>query len=490
MSDLSHLPAQTLHLARSAGPGLPPEIPGLVDGLRIQARSVQGVFTRWRWAFVWATQLLFYGLPWVIWEGRPAVWFDLEGRRFHLLGAVLFPQDLIYLTGLLVFSALLLFLATTLAGRVWCGFSCPQTVYTEIFQWVEHHTEGDRQARLRLDAAAWGPRKLLRRGGKHALWALIGLWTGLTLVGYFTPIRSLLPAVAQGALGPWEAFWVLFYGAATYLHAGVLREKVCQHMCPYGRFQAALMDRDTLIVAYDSHRGEPRGSRPRGTDARVLKQGACVDCTLCVQVCPVGIDIRQGLQAACIACGACIDACNRVMDQLKAPRGLVRLTTPRSLEGDGVSPQGAPWWRALARPRVWLYGGLLSLVGVALMWGWLQRPTLRLNAMRDRSVMTRQVGRGEVENLYRLQLMNASGQPQRVRLHVSGIQGLTLLDAEPVLLEPAGAQTQSVRVRMASVQARSLAGQIVPIRFELRAEPDQGEAGLRADTASTLVLPR
>jgi len=487
MSDLTHLPAQTLHLARSAGPGLPPEIPGLADGLRIQARSVQGAFTRWRWAFVWATQLLFYGLPWVTWEGLPAVWFDLDARRFHLLGAVLFPQDLIYLTGLLVFSALLLFLATTLAGRVWCGFTCPQTVYTEIFQWVEHHTEGDRQARLRLDAAAWGPRKLLRRGGKHLVWALIGLWTGLTLVSYFTPIRSLLPAVAQGALGPWEAFWVLFYGAATYLHAGVLREKVCQHMCPYGRFQAALMDRDTLIVAYDTRRGEPRGSRPRGSDARVLNQGACVDCTLCVQVCPVGIDIRQGLQAACIACGACIDACNRVMDQLKAPRGLIRLSTPRGLEGG--AGQQARGWQSRARPRVWLYGGLLSLVGLALVVGWLQRPTLRLNAMRDRSVMARQVGQGEAENLYRLQLMNASGRPHRVVLNVSGAEGLSLLDAEPVLLEPAGAQTVSVRVRMASAPAQSLAGQIVPIRFELRGLPDHGEAVLHADTASTLVLP-
>lgn len=490
MSDLSHLPAQTLHLARSAGPGLPPEIPGLTEGLRIQARSVRGTFTRWRWALVWATQLLFYGLPWLGWDGQPAVWFDLEGRRFHLLGAVLFPQDLIYLTGLLVFSALLLFLATTLAGRVWCGFSCPQTVYTEIFQWIEHHVEGDRQARLRLDAAAWGSQKLLRRGSKHVLWALFGLWTGLTLVGYFTPIRDLLAAAHQGALGPWEAFWVFFYGAATYLHAGVLREKVCQHMCPYGRFQAALMDRDTLIVAYDSNRGEPRGSRPRGSDPRALNQGACVDCTLCVQVCPVGIDIRQGLQAACIACGACIDACNRVMDQLKAPRGLIRLTTPRGLEEGGSSATAMGGWRLLARPRVWVYGSLLGLVGGALVWGWLQHPTLRVNAMRDRSVMVRQVGQGEVENLYRLQLMNASMQPHRVSLRVSGVEGLSLLDGDPVLLAPAGAQTLSVRVRLAAAQAQSLAGQIVPIRFELQGLPESGRATLQADTASTLVLPR
>ena len=293
------------------------------------------------------------------------------------------------------------------------------------------------------------------------------------------------PQLSGTGVGPWEAFWVLTYSLLTCANAGYLREKVCQHMCPYGRFQAALMDRDTLIVAYDSRRGEPRGSRPRGSDARVLNQGACVDCTLCVQVCPVGIDIRQGLQAACIACGACIDACNRVMDQLKAPRGLIRLSTPRGL-AQGTDSVAAAW----RRPRVWLYGGLLGLVGLALLVGWLQRPTLRLNAMRDRSVMARQVGQGEVENLYRLQLMNASGQPHRVVLHVSGAEGLSLLDAEPVLLAPAGAQTVSVRVRMAAAPAQSRAGQIVPIRFELQGLPDHGEAVLQADTASTLVLPR
>ncbi|OYV02389.1 MAG: cytochrome c oxidase accessory protein CcoG, partial [Burkholderiales bacterium PBB5] len=303
--------------AASGGPAIAPAV-------KIQARHVTGRHARWRWALVALTQAVFCGLPWLTWQGRQAVLFDLEARRFFLFDAVLFPQDLVYLTGLLVFSALLLFAATAIAGRVWCGFACPQTVYTALFQWIEHHTEGDRLARLRLDAASWRAGKLLRRGGKHALWALLSLLTGFSLVAWFTPARSLAAALPGLALGPWEAFWILFYGAATYLHAGLLREKVCQHACPYGRFQGSMLDRHSLVVGYDAARGEPRGARARGTEARAKGQGDCVDCTLCVQVCPVGIDIRHGLQAACISCGLCIDACDQVMDKLGAPRGLVR----------------------------------------------------------------------------------------------------------------------------------------------------------------------
>ena len=371
--------------------------PGIAPALKIQARHIRGRYSRWRWAIVALTQLVFCGLPWLTWNGRQAVWFDLEGLRFFLFDAVLFPQDLSYLTGLLVCAALLLFAATSIAGRVWCGFACPQTVYTAMFMWIEQRVEGDRSARLRLDKAAWGPDKLMRRVGKHGAWIALSLLTGFSLVAWFTPARSLAAALPALAWGPWETFWILFYAAATYLHAGLLREKVCQHACPYGRFQGAMLDAKTLVVGYDQARGEPRAPRPRGQAARAAAQaqgrGDCIDCTLCVQVCPVGIDIRQGLQAACISCGLCIDACNQVMDKLGQPRGLVRFGATQA-----QGPSTGSWRHALARPRVVIYTGVLLSLAAAMSWSWLERPTLRLNAVRDRSTLARIVDDGWVEN--------------------------------------------------------------------------------------------
>lgn len=459
---------------------------GISRDPKIQARAVRGLFSRWRWALVWITQLVFYALPWLQINGRQAVLFDLEARRFFLFGAVLYPQDLIYLTALLVFSALLLFFATTVAGRVWCGFACPQTVYTEMFMWLEHRFEGDRLARLRLDESRWNANKLLRRGGKHLAWGALSLWTGLTLVGWFTPIRELMPALAVGALGPWELFWSGFYGLFTYTNAGLLREKVCQHMCPYGRFQGSMMDKNTLIVAYDTRRGEPRGARSRGSDARSKGQGDCVDCTLCVQVCPVGIDIRQGMQAPCISCGLCIDACDSVMDKLRAPHGLVRFATQTELESP-VPGQGG-LLAHLMRPRVLIYGGLLALAGCALVLGLWLRPTLRVDAVRDRGVLARQVEDGQIENLYRLQLMNASERERSLALSVDGLPGLRLASVPQVRLAPAAAETVTVVLRLDAAQAQALAGRIAPIRFRVNEQAETGSA--LALTESTFVVPR
>ena len=452
---------------------------------KIQARSITGVFTRWRWAMVWITQLVFYGLPWLSMNGRQAVLFDLQADRFFLFGAVLYPQDLIYLAGLLVISALLLFFATTVAGRVWCGFACPQTVYTELFQWIEHRLEGDRQARIRLDGNPWNVNKLLRRGGKHLAWAILGVWTGFTLVGYFTPIQTLLQSVPH-ALGPWETFWIGFYGLATYGNAGFLRESVCQHMCPYGRFQGSLMDANTLYVAYDEARGEPRSSRPRGTEPAQRGSGACVDCTLCVQVCPVGIDIRHGLQAACISCGVCIDACNQVMDKMRAPRGLIRLASERTRS----EPPGRTlsWRDHLSRRRVQVYGGLLVLATGMLVWSFAERPTLHLNAMRDRGVLARQLSDGTVQSVYRLQVMNAREAARDLKIQVHGPDGLRLASSDTVKLAPTGALLQTVTVQLDAAQAQAYAGQVLPIRFSV--SDGLGSAPERAHTQSTLLVPR
>ncbi|MFM6992683.1 MAG: cytochrome c oxidase accessory protein CcoG, partial [Rhodoferax sp.] len=300
-----------------APPDATPEMVSLYEAhKKIYPRSVSGFFSRLRWATVFLTQLVFYGLPWLDWGQRQAVLFDLGARRFYIFNLVLYPQDFIYLTGLLVISALSLFLFTAVAGRLWCGYACPQTVYTEIFLWIEKHTEGDRSARMRRDAGAMSWEKLGRKAAKHALWLAVGVWTGFTFVGYFTPIGVLGREFFSLSVGPWEMFWVFFYGFATYGNAGFMREQVCKHMCPYARFQSAMFDKDTLIVTYDAQRGEPRGARSKKVDLAQTGLGACVDCSLCVQVCPTGIDIRNGLQYQCIGCGACIDVCDTVMEKV------------------------------------------------------------------------------------------------------------------------------------------------------------------------------
>ncbi|MBT9553969.1 MAG: cytochrome c oxidase accessory protein CcoG [Hydrogenophaga sp.] len=451
---------------------------------KIQVRSITGMFTRWRWAMVWITQLVYYGLPWLTVHGRQAVLFDLEAGRFFLFSAVLYPQDLIYLAGLLVISALLLFFATTVAGRVWCGFVCPQTVYTALFQWIERRTEGDRQARLRLDRGPWNAQKLLRRGGKHLAWALLALWTGFTLVGYFTPIRELALAV-PGQLGPWESFWIGFYGLATYGNAGFLRESVCLHMCPYGRFQGSLMDPRTLNVAYDHRRGEPRRAGA-DSDTRAKSAGHCIDCTLCVQVCPTGIDIRDGLQAACIGCGLCIDACNQVMDKIGAPRGLIRMASLRELGGDTSKPGWSlnRFWR----PRVVVYGSLLLIAMAGMTTAFLTRAEVRLNVVRDRSVMARTVELGAVENVYILQLMNASDRARSLNVAVEPSSGVGLLGPSTVVLPPAQAHTFTVTAHMPQAVAAPKAGEIIDIHFEVSDPAHPSLPPVREP--STFIVPR
>ena len=320
---------------------------------QIYMRETKGRYTNWRWACVWLTQLVFYGLPWLSWNQRQAVLFDLGTRKFYLFGIVLLPQDFIYLALLLIICAYALFLFTAVAGRVWCGFSCPQTVYTEIFMWIERKIEGPRSARMRLDKQPWSLSKLSKKSAKHAVWSAVALWTGFTFVAYFTPIRTLAAEVAALALGPWQSFWILFYGFATYGNAGWMREQVCRYMCPYARFQSAMFDSDTLIVSYDKARGEPRGTLSK-TTAKPAAQGSCIDCSMCVQVCPTGIDIRNGLQHDCIGCAACVDACDAVMDKIGAPRGLVRFTTDNALKNNfsvpadpaaRIAPPGTDLWR-------------------------------------------------------------------------------------------------------------------------------------------------
>jgi cytochrome c oxidase accessory protein FixG len=416
---------------------------------KIYPRAVTGIFARWRWGFVWLTQIVFYGLPWLQWNDRQAVLFDLAARRFYIFGFVLYPQDFIYLTGLLVISALSLFLFTAVAGRLWCGFACPQTVYTEVFLWIERKVEGDRPHRIKLDKASFSLEKLVKKTFKHFLWLLVAMWTGFTFVGYFTPIQVLGMEFLQTQMGSWEVFWTFFYAFATYGNAGFMREQVCKYMCPYARFQSAMFDKDTLIVSYDAERGEPRGTRGRKDDFKAKGLGACIDCDLCVQVCPTGIDIRQGLQYECIGCAACVDVCDTVMDKMNYPRGLIRFTTQHALS-TGASAGRDFIVKRVLRPRVLVYGTILLALTIAMMTSLALRTPLRVDVVRDRAALSRIVAGGKLENVYTLQVMNATERTQRYRISAEGLEGLALsADSESeVAVGPAESRWVAVRVQI------------------------------------------
>lgn len=447
---------------------------------KIYPRSVQGVFARWRWAMVFLTQLVFYGLPWLEWGQRQSVLFDLGARRFYIFGLVLYPQDLIYLTGLLVISALALFLFTAVAGRLWCGYTCPQTVYTEIFLWIEHKIEGNRVARIRLDEGTFSLEKLVKKSFKHIVWLGIALWTGFTFVGYFTPIRDLGMAFLQTQMGSWEVFWVFFYGFATYGNAGFMREQVCKYMCPYARFQGAMFDRDTLIVSYDEGRGEPRGVRARGSDASAQGLGDCIDCLLCVQVCPTGIDIRQGQQYECIGCGLCIDACNTVMDRMALPRGLIRYATQNSMAGRWSPRQVL---RRVLRPRVLVYASVMVLLTVGLLVSLVVRTPLKVDVVRDRGALARIAEGGQLENVYRLHIMNATEQTQHYRISAHGLQDLAVSPDAPVTVAPA--ESRGVAVRLQIPYGSAAAGSHI-VYFDVRSADGHAQVSEKA----AFLVPR
>ena len=458
-----------------------------ISEAKIQPRAVSGWFATWRWLLVGLTQALFYGLPWLQWNGRQSVLFDLAARRFYVFGMVLHPQDVIYLAGLLILSAYGLFLFTAVAGRLWCGYACPQTVYTEMFLWVEHRFEGDRQARIRLDAAPWSMNKLARRGGKQTVWLAIGLWTGFTFVAYFTPARVLAGEVAALAVGPWEAFWILFYGLATYDNAGYMREQVCKYMCPYARFQSAMFDRDTLVISYDEKRGEPRGSRPRGVDPATIGRGDCIDCTLCVQVCPTGIDIRKGLQYECIGCAACIDVCDSVMDKMQSPRGLIRYATQNSMAGGWSAAQ---MWRRVLRARVLIYSTVLLLIVTGFVTSLALRMPFKADVVRDRGALARLVEDGRIENVYRIQLMNASEATQRFHIEVDGLPDAVITQGGDIEVAGTQARWLPVAVQITPEAAQALGSGAHPLRFRIAVVDDTTALSQVVTEKSTFVVPR
>ena len=398
------------------------------------------------------TQLVFYGLPWLEWAERPAVLFNLEARRFYLFPLVLYPQDFIYLTALLVICALSLFLFTALMGRVWCGFACPQTVYSEIFMLVERWIEGDRPQRIKLDHAPLNLEVLVKKVSKHLIWGLIALWTGLSCVGYFVPIRDLLHQVWTVHLMGWSLFWILFYSLATYGNAGFMREQVCKYMCPYARFQSAMFDADTLVVGYDAKRGEPRGHRSKNLSEEAIKEelglGHCIDCQLCVQVCPTGIDIRDGLQYECIGCGACADVCNDVMKKMSYPIHLIKFASENAIEHRwGLQEQ----LQRILRPRVLVYATLLLSLCAIVAYQLSHRASFRVDIVRDRNTLARVVEGSDqkmvMENVYRFQIMNSKEHTQQFEVTAHGIDQVKI--ETPQRIEVLGAQSKWSVLRVA-----------------------------------------
>jgi cytochrome c oxidase accessory protein FixG len=405
---------------------------------KIYPREVDGTFARLRVASMIMLLGAFYGVAWLQWDGRQALLFDLPARKFYVLGLVLWPQDFFFLSWLLIIAALSLFFFTALAGRLWCGYACPQTVWTEAFLWMERLVEGRGPARRKLDLGPWNGDKVRRKALKQTLWIAFALWTGFTFVGYFTPIRELGASVLSLSLGGWEIFWILFYGFATYGNAGFMREQVCKYMCPYARFQSAMFDRDTLIISYDRQRGEPRGSRARGTDAKALALGDCIDCRMCVQVCPTGIDIRNGLQYECIACAACIDACDGVMDKMRAPRGLIRYSTQHAIDGSKTH---------VVRPRMIVYGALLVLLCAGFVAALLLRTPLELDVIRDRNALYREARPGYIDNVYTLRIINKDNVAHEFAITAAGLPTLSV-ESDPGVIEVGPHEVRTIAARV------------------------------------------
>ena len=426
----------------------------------IYTRAFTGIFRNIRIVSGIFLFILFLGTAWLQWGDRQAVWWNLPERKFYIFGATFWPQDFMLLSWLLIICAFGLFFITVFAGRVWCGYACPQSVWTWIFMWCEKVTEGDRNARIKLDKAPMSMNKFLRKAAKHFLWISIGFITGLTFVGYFTPIRELPMELFTGQAHGWSYFWVGFFTILTYLNAGWLREQVCIYMCPYSRFQSVMFDKDTLIVSYNEERGEKRGPRKIGSDYKAQGLGDCIDCKLCVHVCPTGIDIRDGLQIACISCAACIDACDDVMLKVGYPKGLISYTTEHNLSGQKTK---------LIRPR--LIGYALALLVMSSLFAYTvsNRTLVELNVSKDRTPYRENI-ENRIENVYTLKIMNKDQKDHVFIIEASGLDGL-ILEGKNRIPAAAG-EILSVPVSI-SIDPEDIPSSANKVEFKVHAEDDK-----------------
>lgn len=467
-----HIPVRTIESFEASRPKAP-KLKHTSSDSQIHTRSFTGLFRTLRVVGAGFLFLLFFGTVWLNQEGRQAVLWDLSESKFHIFGATFWPQDFILLSALLIIAAFGLFAITVFAGRVWCGYTCPQSTWTWLFMWCEKITEGDRNQRIKLQASPWSLNKIMRRTLKHTLWLAISVLTALTFVGYFTPIRPLAMELLTLEMAGVSLFWVLFFTGATYINAGWLREAVCMHMCPYARFQSVMFDKDTLAISYDVARGESRGPRKRGVAPAQAGLGDCIDCQMCVQVCPTGIDIRDGLQMECIGCAACIDACDSVMDKMGYARGLVRYTSEHELQGGKTR---------LLRPRLIGYALVLVVMIGALVAALDQRSMVSLDVIKDRGLF-RENSQGQIENIYSLKIINKTQHTQHYRVQLQDAEGFQLQGKTGLTLAPG--EIIDVPVSVALLAERP-ANSSQAITFEVI---DTDEPSVRSVAKSRFVAP-
>jgi cytochrome c oxidase accessory protein FixG len=375
---------------------------------------------------------IYYGVPWIRWDRGPhvpdqAVLIDMASRRAYFFFIEIWPQEVYFLAGLLILAAIGLFFVTSLFGRVWCGYACPQTVWTDLFTTVERWIQGDRNQRVKLDAAPMSVEKVWKKSLTHIIWIIIGLCTGGAWVFYFNDAPTLWEQITHLHV-PWSVGgWILGLTTSTYIMAGYAREQVCTYMCPYARFQSAMFDKDTLIIGYDAERGEQRGKHRQGESWE--GRGHCIDCSLCVQVCPVGIDIREGLQMECIACGLCVDACNSVMDKLQLPPGLIRYDTSNNQEARREALKiNLPFKDKLhlMRPRTIYYSVVLALIGAIMLYALMHRGIMELHVLHERNPLFVQLSNGDIRNSYTVKILNKTHQDRNYALSVDGLKDSTI----------------------------------------------------------------
>mgnify|MGYP000002870011 FL=1 len=438
---------------------------------QIYVRKVKGVFQALRRKMNFFFLTLFAVLPWLQYNGNQAILFDIVEQRFTLWGLTLWPQDLTLLAWLFILSAFLLFFVTTFLGRVWCGYLCPQTVWTFIFIWFEEKIEGTANQRKKLDSQKLDVNKFWRKTLKHTCWLFFSLLTALTFVGYFVPVQVVFLDFFTFNSSFAIAATVWFFALCTYGNAGWMREIMCLHMCPYARFQSAMFDKDTYTVSYDANRGENRGPRSRKQDPKELGLGDCIDCNLCVQVCPTGIDIRNGLQYECINCGACVDACDGVMERMKYDKGLIRYTTEHELEGKKVH---------LMRSKLLGYAVVLLIMTSLLILEIVNRVPVSLDIIRDRTELAKENFNGEIENVYTLKILNKSQTDNRYRLSVIGIENTQWHGEQEVIVKAASVYTLPMSI---SVDPYELDGAYMSdISFVLELVSDEDEVKLEKES--------